>query len=69
MLLIVLFGGGIGDPCCSLLLVLRVVSVLLIVFCIERGIRVPHRFFLLGGEFVLLIVVCFGKRILVAHRF
>ena len=38
------FGGGGGDPCCSLLLVLRVVSVLLIVFCIERGIRLPHRF-------------------------
>jgi hypothetical protein len=48
-----------GDPWCScffvlgrgsvLLFFLRVGSVLLIVFCFERVIRVAHHFFVLGG--------------------
>ena len=32
---------------------------LLIVFCFERGIRVAHRFFVLGGGSVLLIFILF----------
>jgi hypothetical protein len=33
-----------GDPCCLSFFVLEGGSVLLIVFCFGRGIRVAHRF-------------------------
>ena len=39
-----------GDPCCSSFFDLRGGSVLLIIFCFGREIRVAHRFFFSLGR-------------------
>ena len=67
MLLIVFFLFWEGDSCSSSFFVLGGRSVLLIVVCFGREIRVANRFFVLGGGSVFLIVVCFGREIRAAH--
>ena len=56
MLLIVFFLFWEGDSCSSSFFVLGGRSVLLIVVCFGREIRVANRFFVLGGGSVFLIV-------------